>query len=638
MTFAQITDEKKIESLLLKLSEIKIDTVRINTLNNLAFYYRYISIEKAQEYANKALNYSKKINFEEGISQAYSNLGMCYGLNSDYIKAINYFEKAIKIAPDKITKAKGLTGLGVVYTMKSDFAKALEKYNQALKLAEDSSDKGRVSTILFNIGNVYFQLKEYNKAIEYYNKEIKINKNNKSNNINNVLCNIGLCFLEIKKYDDALIHLKKVLSILENTTSENGIKAYCLSGIGECYFKKGEVEISKQYFEKAILLDKEINDDFNLAENIRSIGIIYVEKAKKAINNKSKNELLNKAISNYTESISLSLKVGDVNNLSETYYNMSEAQSILGKAEVALESYKIGSKYKDSIFNSENKESIKNLEDKRIIDIKNKEIQINKLTITNKSTLNKVLIGSSIVLLLLIFLGFRNFKNKQKIQNLKIKELEKDKQLFAIDAMLKGQEEERSRIAKDLHDGLGGLLSGTKLSFTTMKENLILTPEDAIQFDKSLSMLDNTINDLRKVAHNLMPEALVKFGLTDALKDFCGTIQSASGITINYQKIGDERKIVTTAEVFIYRIIQELVNNAVKHSKAKEIIVQLAFTINKIIITVEDDGIGYDLNLVKLNKGSGLQNIEYRVDYFNGTIDTITSPNNGTSVTIELNA
>jgi two-component system, NarL family, sensor kinase len=274
-----------------------------------------------------------------------------------------------------------------------------------------------------------------------------------------------------------------------------------------------------------------------------------------------------------------------------------------------------------------------------------KEYQITNLTSVNKqkSTLNKILIGSAIGLFLFSLLGYRNFKNKQKVssqkqelQQKKITELEKDKQLSAIDAMLQGQEEERSRIAKDLHDGLGGMLSGTKLSFINMKENLVLTPENATQFDKSLSMLDNTIADLRKVAHNLMPEALVKFGLQEAVRDFCNSIQSSTNLKVVYQPLGENKKLSNTAEVFTYRIIQELVNNAVKHANATQIIVQLTTNNNKVGIAVEDDGKGFDINALANSKGAGMDNIKYRVQYFNGTIDTVTSAGNGTSVNIEL--
>jgi signal transduction histidine kinase len=214
--------------------------------------------------------------------------------------------------------------------------------------------------------------------------------------------------------------------------------------------------------------------------------------------------------------------------------------------------------------------------------------------------------------------------------------LEKDKQLLIVDAMLKGQEEERSRIAKDLHDGLGGLLFGTKLSFMNVKENLALSAENSAMFDKSLSLLDNTIGDLRKVAQNLMPEALVKFGLHEAVRDFCDSVQSSSGIKVLYHELGEKRKQGKTAEVFTYRIIQELVNNVVKHAGASRVIVQLTMSKDKTGITVEDNGKGFNKNDMTDTKSAGMANINYRVQYFNGTSDILTSPGNGTSVNIEL--
>ena len=408
----------------------------------------------------------------------------------------------------------------------------------------------------------------------------------------------------------------------------------------------------KEYYMQNIILGNILIIKINQKKYQDLFGIVaQLDAIKKNINSLEYNSslLLNYGITFFYNNNELKAKeyllkallISEANNFSVISKN---AYSLLNRIEAKLGNYEAADNYeakKDSIYELQlNESTLKNIQElEKKYETQKKQSEIVGLKVQNekKSNLNRILIASTIAFLLVGFLGYRNFRNKQKIQNLRIKELEKDKQLFAIDAMLKGQEEERSRIAKDLHDGLGGLLSGTKLSFMNMKENLILTHENAIQFDKSLRMLDSTINDLRKVAQNLMPEALVKFGLTEALKDFCGTIQTATNIEIDYQKIGEERKLVNTAEVFIYRIVQELVNNAVKHAKANEIIVQLAFTNNKIIITVEDDGIGYDLNATKLNSGAGLENIAYRVDYFNGTIDTITSPNNGTSVNIELN-
>ena len=149
-------------------------------------------------------------------------------------------------------------------------------------------------------------------------------------------------------------------------------------------------------------------------------------------------------------------------------------------------------------------------------------------------------------------------------------------------------------------------------------------------------MLDNTIGDLRKVAQNLMPEALVKFGLHEALRDFCNSIQSSTDIRVVYQQFGDKRKIGNTAEVFIYRMVQELVANIIRHAEASQIMVQLMMDENATFLTVEDNGKGFDKNILPQKKGAGIRNITYRVQYLNGTLDIDATPGNGTSVNIQL--
>ena len=152
--------------------------------------------------------------------------------------------------------------------------------------------------------------------------------------------------------------------------------------------------------------------------------------------------------------------------------------------------------------------------------------------------------------ILISFLLYRTYRQKQKLQQQQIAELEKEKQLLAAEAVLKGQEEERTRLAKDLHDGLGGMLSGIKHSFNTMKGNLILTPENAQAFERSMNMLDSSIKELRMVAHNLMPESLVRFGLDTALKDFCESITGSGKLIVRYHSFGtEELKLEKNTEI-----------------------------------------------------------------------------------------
>ena len=516
---------------------------------------------------------------------------------------------------------------------------------QSFKNAEKLSKKNKQYSLLQycyrSIANIYIQQSNLPEVKKYIQLAFDVEKAhpNTDDRANNYYSKAVIYTIE-GNYKNAELFFDEAIS--NYTKSKNYFKVGgTLSEKAIIYYETNPLKCLELEYKASKLLQKyspatlvTINNEANLAESyltfaddknllnqLQSSTIKEIPKTKKDLLEKAE-ETLKKTLKRSLEIDSPVTRVyllGLLSNLNEYKGNIYESLTYL----------KLEKKLNDSLFSQKNKNAIAKLESEReLMELKTKN--------EKKATLNKILVASSLALLLIGFLGYRNFRNKQNLQNLKITELEKDKQLLAIDAMLKGQEEERGRIAKDLHDGLGGLLSGTKLSFTNMKENLILTPENKLQFEKSLSMLDTTIADLRKVAHNLMPEFLVKFGLNDALRDFCNSIQSSSSIIVEYQKMGIDRKIDNTAETFIYRIIQELVNNAVKHANAKEIIVQLTVENTKVLITVEDDGKGYDKK--QTTKGDGLDNIDFRVNYLKGKIDTETSPNNGTSVNIELNA
>jgi signal transduction histidine kinase len=162
----------------------------------------------------------------------------------------------------------------------------------------------------------------------------------------------------------------------------------------------------------------------------------------------------------------------------------------------------------DAVFESENKE--------KKITLLEQEKELQQLRLKQKNNFNYILIVSATTLLIISLLSYRNYSQKQKLQQLRINELETEKHLTATEAVLKGEEQERTRLAKDLHDGLGGLLSGVKFSLSNMKDNLIVTPDNMAVFERSLDMIDASIRELRHVAHNMMPETLTKFGLDEA--------------------------------------------------------------------------------------------------------------------------
>jgi signal transduction histidine kinase len=196
--------------------------------------------------------------------------------------------------------------------------------------------------------------------------------------------------------------------------------------------------------------------------------------------------------------------------------------------------------------------------------------------------------------------------------------LENEKILLATQSILQGEEIERKRLAQDLHDGLGGLLSGTKLAFNNMKNNVVLPHESVNDFNQALVMLDTSIAELRRVAHNMMPEALMKLGLKDALSDFCTELNKGNPLHIIFQFYGQFKCLESNLEINVYRITQELINNAVKHSGATELVVQIMQEPTRLCLVVIDNGIGFDTTKTDNIKGVGLSSVKSRVDAFNG--------------------
>jgi signal transduction histidine kinase len=156
-------------------------------------------------------------------------------------------------------------------------------------------------------------------------------------------------------------------------------------------------------------------------------------------------------------------------------------------------------------------------------------------------------------------------------------------------------------------------------------------------FERSLDMIDTSIKELRRVAHNMMPEMLTKFGLDEALKEYCNSVNAVNLVSVKYQSMGLDTRMEKSSEIIIYRIIQELLNNIMKHAAATEAMVQLIKEEGRLSIIVEDNGKGFDTALLKNNKGAGLTSIQSRVDYLKGRLDIHSEQGKGTLVNIEFN-
>jgi len=263
-----------------------------------------------------------------------------------------------------------------------------------------------------------------------------------------------------------------------------------------------------------------------------------------------------------------------------------------------------------------------------------KELEISVLKAEKKT--NKILILSLLAILAAGasagYFIYKNQKQRQLLATQRIKELEQEKQITAAQSLLEGETTERARLSRDLHDGLGGMLSVAKLKMTSMRGNMTIPEENVLAFNSAIDLLDTSIKELRRVAHNLMPESLMKYGLNAALSDFC-----LSTDKVKYHFYGIDRRPDEKTEIATYRIINEVVNNALRHSEAANINVQLLIDESRLHVSVEDDGKGFDPAIAEAGGGNGLRNIRSRVTSLNGKIEIFTSPGKGTEVNVEFN-
>ncbi len=542
-----------------------------------------------------------KLNNRAEIAINYSQFGTVCQNKGDYVSAISFFNKSLDFA-DKISQLM------------------LTKYNYRCLSKINSIQKNN------------------EKALFYAKKSIEGKANLEAREMGLGLISMADYYVDMNKIDSAEKYYGEAYKLFDKNKIEHS-KAWVLSLWSIIYAEKNLIKTIGMMYEAQLIFDKIAPKSVFSANNIGNMGEVYFMLAKndsliKCIKKvglpKTKVALLSESERYFQRALYYSQKSKNAYTYLYMSGNLADLQAYKGDYKNAYNNLQNKFKYNDSLFSQKNKNAIAKLESEKEV------LQLNAEN-KQKSTLNKVLVGSTVGLLLLGLLSYRNFRNRQKLQQSKITELEKDKQLSAVDAMLKGQEDERNRIAKDLHDGLGGMLSGVKISFSNMKENLIMSAENVTVFEQSISQLDNTISELRKIAHNLMPEALVRFGLNDAINDFCASIMIATHINIIYESMGELRKLDNTANTYIYRIIQELINNAVKHGQPSQILVQLTTTSHKILITVEDDGKGMDLTKKTLSKGIGMTNIEHRVNYFKGNLAFEHKEPSGTAVNIELN-
>ncbi|HMH24148.1 MAG TPA: sensor histidine kinase [Puia sp.] len=647
-----------IDSLESELKKTHNDSVSVYLIIDLAAkYFTYDSV-KALRYLDNGYKMAKKLNWDYLYGYYYDHKATIRQLADDGVSSELYFDSAIyyyqKSADAKhnpketadailsIASAKGQKGDRFVANGK--YKEAIAEYITALEAWKNSGNETRftaMGTYYSRISTVYYKMNQFDKALEYDKLSLALVEHD-GNEENTVWALLYVCddFNGLRQLDSSLLYLSRAKPMVERLNNFR-INIQYYNKLGSVSRQKKEYKTAIGYYNKTLSTARSNHFKYQTTSALKIIGLCYEQLADYAQARKYLLMAMQEAANESTFQAEKIEILQELVNVEKKTNNGAQAFIYLEQLNILKDSLNIQAS-KKSVAEIENKYQAAE-KGKRIAQLQaEKEIQI--LSIRQKSLLNYFLISSVLALLIVGFLGFRNFRNRHllakkqdELHQQRIGELEKDRQLVAVDSMLKGQEDERSRLAKDLHDGLGGLLSGVKFSLSNMKDNLIVTPDNMAVFERSLDMIDTSIKELRRVAHNMMPEMLTKFGLDEALKEYGNTINSAKLLVVKYQSFGMEARLDKSVEIIIYRIVQELLNNILKHAAATEAFVQIMREGNRLNVIVEDNGKGFDAALPENNMGAGLLSVRSRVDYLKGQLAIDAKPGKGTLVNIELN-
>lgn len=591
--------------------------------------------ETAKLYYFKARNLSQKINYKRGVIKYIINYTYMLNLEGLFDSSLQLNLQSVEISrqiKDSLNLAMTLFNTGTSYRMKSEYESAVRYYEEGKDLFNKFGNVSLEVQTNDILQVLFYEMKQYKRAIEYGEKSVAGGRKIPDlTYLGIALNNLGLSYFMIEMNDKARDIFEEALSIALKLSDKNlEISQYL--NLGSVFLEKGEYQIMKQNFEKALVLSKNLKYNQSELLALKGLSFFYMVNKDFTVAKKYADEALlisynfnfkSDRIKVFTQLSNISYAMQDIKQ--GEYY---ATQGTLLSDSLLNETVQKNTLELEKKFETQRKEGqIKKLE---------AEKKVQQLLLKEKNTLNYFLITGVAALLIISLLSYRNYHHKQKLQQQRITELETQQQLSATEAVLKGEEQERTRLARDLHDGLGGMLSGIKYSFNTMKGNLIMTQENALAFERSMDMLDSSIKEMRRVAHNMMPEALVKFGLNTALKDFCNEINLTGVLRVSYLPINVENVMIDqTTAITVYRIVQELINNTIKHAGAANAIVQLTKSNNTLSLTVEDDGKGFDKNLLNAVKGIGWSNIQNRVDFLKASLDVKTENGKGTSVLIE---
>jgi two-component system, NarL family, sensor kinase len=630
--FLQAQNQPLIDSLEKQLRIAKQDTNKVEVLNALAFEYRSVNTEKAYALLEQSVKLSQELKHEAGLGLAYNHIGILYKNKAMFDSAIYFHQKALGIRQglrDELGMASSYNNLGLTYDTKSDYTNAMDYYIRSLRIREKLNDSSGMSAAYANIARTHAKKGNRPLSKQYFLKALKLREQTADSFwVAQYATALGFSYYEDNNYDTALTYFNRAVRLARSFEDMESV-ATLLNNIGNLYGETGRVREGVKFHEEALSIQKSMQDSSGIYTSLLSLAQAYgfAGDYTKAV-----------AYSKQAESV-LGKIDADPKMMMDYYEVTAELYKKQGDYRRALEAYTTYNIYKDSLIKLENTNIVTEIQAKYESEKKDLEISKKNLALAeadyNIQKRNTIAVGLIVLIIILATLSYL-FYNRYKLK--KEKELADEiikQQELRSKAIIDAEEKERIRIAKDLHDGIGQQLSAIKINFSAFKDAFIGKENDG-KYMALLNMVDDAVKEVRSVSHDMMPNALLRFGLVAATREFIDKIAMSGSLKVDLQIIGLNERLENTTETVLYRVLQEVVNNIIKHAEASKISIQFIKYEHSLNLILEDNGKGFDTSAMNEFKGIGLKNIISRIEYLNGTVHFDSSHGRGTTVDIDI--
>jgi len=581
--------------------------------------------EKALENYISASNLAEKIKLTSESLKITNNIGMIYLKQQYFDLAIEYFLKSLQMEPEKYAESIILGNLGQAYKNRGDEDSALEYYEKGLEICRELNDASCEVHQLGYISTIYSERQQYNKALEYsFIVKKRLEQMGSKRELIVIYNRIALTYQYQQRYDSAIKYFNKGLALADETKSPSLHLIH--ANLAMAYNDSEQYKLALDH----LFIHQEIKDSLHLIDRNKQTEELL---AKYEGEKREKEIALLKKEKEFQAVLLKSQKTEfDREQLQKNLEaHLKERKIIQLKTENQLQLFSL------------QREQAKAEKKESHIGLLEKEKELQNAELRRQALIKNVAITGAFFMLIVVVVFLIIYQQKiktQKLLSLKTKEYNeqkslemiKENEISAINAKIEGEERERERIAKELHDGIAGNLAGIKLNLS----KLSIDNGQNLELKKVIKHIDETYNEVRSISHDLIPSKMQSLPFVELVRNYCDDLSEAHTFEISFKYHPEQmvNKLSDKIKIEIYRIIQELMNNIIKHANSDQVDIQLTNLEDHVNLVVEDNGVGFDIH--KTTKGIGLGNITSRVDGLHGDIDIDTSINRGTIVNINI--